>query len=323
MDKIKLSLNILLVLSIASLIAIILVNKKTIESLNTYEFNDNIDILRNVIWANYVLTTICIVIVLTVIIVKKYYNVYSWTVLLGILFILLNTGLTIYEQYLLKDEETINREKLNNIYIINSVISILFFILFSQLINISDKILNVNIQNIDKNIDKNISGSVYSDDKKNKYEDKKYNKYEEDDDENKRDIVYYKNKMMGDDMNNNDKFEYIIGGKLNDNIKNKNDEFEIEFDMNDKDIKEIKNNNGKDTKNKYKKDNKDNKDNNGKDTKNNISNKNIDEIVNNILSNSKNNDYLEELLSNKKEPKLDYLNKSKNQDKKMYKNDLD
>lgn len=122
--------------------SIIGINKKTIDSLNkNEELENNINTLRGLIWSNYTIITVSMSIALTVIISKRYYHKYKWTVLFGIFFILLNTGLTVFEELTIKDYKKIDTVKLNNIYIVTSVMNIIYFILFIRLIKISDDIL--------------------------------------------------------------------------------------------------------------------------------------------------------------------------------------
>lgn len=141
MNKINLLLKILIVLVFVLFFSIIGVTKKTIDSYNNKDdLEDNIDNLRGIIWANYTFITVSLAIALTIIIAKKYYQKYKWTVLFSIFFILLNTGLNVFEELTIKEYETVEVSQLNNVYIITSVMNILYFILFVRLIKIVDDI---------------------------------------------------------------------------------------------------------------------------------------------------------------------------------------
>ena len=141
MNKINLLLKLLIVLVFALFFSIIGVTKKTIDSYNNKDdLEDNIDNLRGIIWANYTFITISLAIALTMIIAKKYYQKYKWTVLFSIFFILLNTGLNGFEELTIKEYETVEVSQLNNVYIITSVMNIVYFILFVRLIKIVDDI---------------------------------------------------------------------------------------------------------------------------------------------------------------------------------------
>jgi len=141
MNKLNLVLKLLIVLVFALFFSIIGVTKKTIDSYNDKDaLEDNIDNLRGIIWANYTFITISLAIGLTIIIVRKYYQKYKWTVLFTIFFILLNTGLNVFEELTIKEYETVEISQLNNVYIISSIMNILYFILFIRLIKIVDDI---------------------------------------------------------------------------------------------------------------------------------------------------------------------------------------
>lgn len=141
MNKINLLLKLLIVLVFALFFSIIGVTKKTIDSYNDKDaLEDNIDNLRGIIWANYTFITVSLAIGLTMIIAKKYYQKYKWTVLFTIFFIILNTGMNIFEELTIKEYETVEISQLNNVYIISSIMNIVYFILFIRLIKIVDDI---------------------------------------------------------------------------------------------------------------------------------------------------------------------------------------
>lgn len=142
MRKINLILKLLLLVVFGLFFTIIGINKKTIDSLNNQEeLENNINTLRGVIWSNYTFITVSLSIALTVIISKRYYHKYKWTIIFSIFFILLNTGLTVFEELTIKDYKKIDKIKLNNVYIVTSVMNIIYFILFVRLIKICDDIL--------------------------------------------------------------------------------------------------------------------------------------------------------------------------------------
>ena len=141
MNKLNLVLKLLIVLVFALFFSIIGVTKKTIDSYNDKDaLEDNIDNLRGIIWANYTFIIVSLAIGLTIIIVKKYYQKYKWTVLFTVFFILLNTGMNIFEELTIKEYETVEISQLNNVYIISSIMNIVYFILFVRLIKIVDDI---------------------------------------------------------------------------------------------------------------------------------------------------------------------------------------
>lgn len=141
MNKLNLVLKILLLLVFALFFSIIGVNKKIIDNFNDKNLlEENIDNLRGIIWANYTFITISLSIAITIIVSKKYYYTYKWTVLFSIFFILLNTGLVIFEEISIRNYKKVEVEHLNNVYIISSVMNILYFILFIKLIKITDDI---------------------------------------------------------------------------------------------------------------------------------------------------------------------------------------
>ena len=142
MRKINLILKLLLLVVFGLFFTIIGINKKTIDFLNNQEeLENNINTLRGVIWSNYTFITVSLSIALTVIISKRYYHKYKWTIIFSIFFILLNTGLTVFEELTIKDYKKIDKMKLNNVYIVTSVMNIIYFILFVRLIKICDDIL--------------------------------------------------------------------------------------------------------------------------------------------------------------------------------------
>ena len=143
MNKLNLVLKLLVVVTFALFFSIIGINKKTIDSYNNKnELKVNINNLRGIIWANYTFITISLSIALTMIIAKRYYQKYKWTVLFGIFFILLNTGLNVFEELTIREYETVEISHLNNIYIISSIMNIVYFMLFVRLIKITDDISN-------------------------------------------------------------------------------------------------------------------------------------------------------------------------------------
>ena len=141
MNKLNLVIKILLLLVFALFFSIIGVNKKTIDNFNDKNsLEENIDNLRGIIWANYTFITISLSIAITIIVSKKYYYTYKWTVLFSIFFILLNTGLVVFEEISIRNYKKVEIEHLNNVYIISSVMNILYFVLFIRLIKITDDI---------------------------------------------------------------------------------------------------------------------------------------------------------------------------------------
>ena len=75
MNKLNLSLKLLVVLVFALFFSIIGVNKKTIDSYNDKDaLEDNIDNLRGIIWSNYTFITVSLAIAITILVTKRYYN---------------------------------------------------------------------------------------------------------------------------------------------------------------------------------------------------------------------------------------------------------
>ena len=141
MNKLNLSLKLLVVLVFALFFSIIGVNKKTIDSYNDKDaLEDNIDNLRGIIWSNYTFITVSLAIAITILVTKRYYNKYKWTILFAIFFIVLNTGLVAFEEITIKEYETVEVSHLNNVYIISSIMNIVYFILFIRMIKIIDDI---------------------------------------------------------------------------------------------------------------------------------------------------------------------------------------
>lgn len=141
MNKLNLLLKLLIVLVFALFFSIIGINKKTIDSFNDKsKLEDNIDNLRGIIWSNYTFVIVSISIALTIIVTKKYYQKYKWTVLFALFFIVLNTGLVAFEEITIKKYNEVEVSHLNNVYIISSIMNIVYFILFIRLIKITDDI---------------------------------------------------------------------------------------------------------------------------------------------------------------------------------------
>ena len=135
--------------------SIIGVNKKLIDSIekndDSNEIQKNINSVRGLIWTNYFFITVSLIISLYFIISKKYYLRNKWIVLFSILFILLNTGLTVYEEIILQN--VLNSKKissLNNIYIITCIMSFVFFILIVKLNLINKMYYEIDSLNIKK-----------------------------------------------------------------------------------------------------------------------------------------------------------------------------
>jgi len=141
MNKLNIILKILLLLVFALFFSIIGLNKKTIDNFNDKTtLEENTDNLRGVIWANYTFMTISLAVGITIIVAKRYYYSYKQTVLFTIFFILLNTGLVVFEELSIKNNNTVGIEQLNNVYIISSVMNVVYFILFVRLIKITNDI---------------------------------------------------------------------------------------------------------------------------------------------------------------------------------------
>lgn len=166
MNKLILILKLLVVLVFALFFSIIGINKKTIDSYdNKDKLEENIDILRGIIWSNYTFITISLAIAVTIIITKKYYIKYKWIVLFAIFFIFLNTGMLVFEEFGIKKIESVQVSNLNNIYIISSIMNIVYFILFVKMIKIIDDISNpiYSLTNVSEYIyPKNKLRNVYS-----------------------------------------------------------------------------------------------------------------------------------------------------------------
>jgi hypothetical protein len=133
-------LKLLLVVVFVLFFSIIGVNKKTIDSLNNFnELKDNVETLRGVLWANFTFIFVSIAIALTFIVAKRMTQRYKMTVAFCGFFLLLLIGLTIYEEIILRDFETSDKKKFDNIYIISSVLNIMFLVMFVGLIKIVDQ----------------------------------------------------------------------------------------------------------------------------------------------------------------------------------------
>jgi hypothetical protein len=87
------------------------------------------------LWTNFAFINLSLIISLYFIISREYKK-NKWFVISCVLFILLNTGLTIYEEIILKNIVKNNEyESLNNIYIITCIMTFVFFITIVKLIN--------------------------------------------------------------------------------------------------------------------------------------------------------------------------------------------
>ena len=161
MHRIKLLLKIIIVIVFALFFSIIGVNKKTIDSINDKkELEKNIDTLRGVMWANYTFITVSLSIALTLIVVRKYYQEYKWTVIFGIVFGLLNTFLVALEEMLIKDNN-VDESKLNSIYAITIIMNIIYFILFVRLINITNGIIDDSETYTSEEVEEHIRSGPY------------------------------------------------------------------------------------------------------------------------------------------------------------------
>jgi len=188
MHRLHFLLKVLLILAFVLFFSIIGINKKTIDSLeNKVELENNIDTLRGIIWTNYTIIIVSLSISLTLIVAKKYYYKYKWTILFGIMFILLNTGLTVFEEITIRNYKEIDIVKLNNIYIISSVMNIIYFILFTRLLKITNDISFATKNYLNENLEKYMSVPFQDDEPEyfnglynNKYDDSIYNDMEQD-----------------------------------------------------------------------------------------------------------------------------------------------
>ena len=140
MNKLNLSLKLLIVLVFILFFTIIGLNKKTIDSLNTSDLEYNIDNVRGVLWANYTFIIVSVAIGITVIVSKRYYFKYKMIVGFSIMYILLLTGLTVYEEISIRNYREVDKSTLNNVYVITTIMNFIYFILFVQLMNITDTI---------------------------------------------------------------------------------------------------------------------------------------------------------------------------------------
>jgi hypothetical protein len=134
-------LKIVLVIIFSLYFTVIGINKKTIDSLdNKDELKRNLNTLRGILWSKYAILSLSLIVTSIYIVKKKYYEEYKWTIIFTIFFILLNTGMTVFEEFIVRNIENVDTEKLNNIYIISTIMSVVYFILLVRLINIVDNI---------------------------------------------------------------------------------------------------------------------------------------------------------------------------------------
>lgn len=140
MNKLDIIIKLLIIVVLALYISIIVINKKTIEEYNNKNSLEyNIDILRGLIWANYTFITITFAIVLTIIVTKNKYKKYKLVITLSILYILLNTSLNIYLDLILKNK--VDKTVLNNVYIISSVLNLIYFMLIVYMVAVTNKLM--------------------------------------------------------------------------------------------------------------------------------------------------------------------------------------
>jgi hypothetical protein len=137
--KITIFLKFIMFIVVVMFFSLIGVNKKLIDSTknnNLNEIQSNINSVRGVLWTNFAFINLSLIISLYFIISKRYYIQNKWFVISCVLFILLNTGLTIYEEIILKNiVENNEYDSLNNIYIITCIMTFVFFITIVKLIN--------------------------------------------------------------------------------------------------------------------------------------------------------------------------------------------
>ena len=120
---------------------IIGINKKTIDSLdNLNDLKKNINDIRGLIWANYAFITLSLLIEITII-SNRYYKTNNWTIIFTLIFLALNTVLVIFEELTIGQYKEVDIVKLNNVYIITTIMNIVYFILFVVLTRRINKIL--------------------------------------------------------------------------------------------------------------------------------------------------------------------------------------
>jgi carbon starvation protein CstA len=121
----------LLLIIVVLFFSIIGINKKTIDSIdNLNDLEKNINDLRGLIWANYTFVTISVMIQITNLMSRPYRLVNKWTVLFTLIFVLLNTILVVFEELTIRNYKEVDVSKLNNVYIISTIMNIMYFILF-------------------------------------------------------------------------------------------------------------------------------------------------------------------------------------------------
>jgi hypothetical protein len=137
--KITIFLKFIMFIVFVIFFSLIGVNKKLIDSTknnNLNEIQSNVNSVRGLLWTNFAFINLSLIISLYFIISKRYYIQNKWFVISSVLFILLNTGLTIYEEIILKNiVENNEYDSLNNIYIITCIMTFVFFITIVKLIN--------------------------------------------------------------------------------------------------------------------------------------------------------------------------------------------
>ena len=117
-----------ILLIIGIYIATIYVNKKTIDEYeNISERDKNLNNIRGLIWGSYIVVTTITIYLLVKLYSKTgfYYNKFMF--IITIIILLVNTGLTIHEEYILKDllSKINNDHQLNNIYIISTIMVVI------------------------------------------------------------------------------------------------------------------------------------------------------------------------------------------------------
>ena len=153
MNKIYLILNFFLLTIFILFFSIIGVNKKTIDSFNNKnELETNKKNLRGLLWTNYSLIILTLIFSMFYIFKTGNYINNKPIIIFTILYILLNTGMTVFQEFIISNSNSNSKEsdKLKNIYIITSIMNIVYFVTIVKIMVIINKIQKNNDLNLDQ-----------------------------------------------------------------------------------------------------------------------------------------------------------------------------
>jgi len=132
----KNNITLFIILIITLYGSIIYMNKKIIDNYSDKKniIND-IDNLRGLLWSNYIFTTVLSIYLMIKLYSKDGFNDNKFMFVITIFILLLNTGLSVHEEILLKNIDIYKTEhNLNNIYTVTTVITVINIISLLALI---------------------------------------------------------------------------------------------------------------------------------------------------------------------------------------------